>query len=220
MNRSKFYDTIKRTLFKGSLSISQMSGMEAIFNEYELRQLNNLEWLAYILATAYHETGRRMQPIYENLNYSAQGLADTFPVRCAISPKETPKKPNEKAIAIAHKPISIATYVYAGKNGNGDESSGDGWHYRGRGFSQTTGRSNYKWAGCENDPDKMLNLEVSVKTMFTGMIEGRYTGDRLSDFFNSNKHDSVMARKIINRLDRAELISTYYNEFHKALTQK
>lgn len=48
-----------------------------------------------------------------------------------------------KAAVLANKPEAMANFVYAGKNGNGDEASGDGWRYHGRGLIQTTGRRNY-----------------------------------------------------------------------------
>ena len=69
----------------------------------------------------------------ENLNYSAEGLLKTFP-----------KYFNEPtAREYARKPELIANHVYMNRMGNGDWQSGDGFKYRGRGFIQLTGRTNY-----------------------------------------------------------------------------
>jgi putative chitinase len=81
--------------------------------------------------------------LVENLNYSAQGLARTWPARFAVDPDATAKVPNAKAVALARNPVAIANNVYANRLGNGLEASGDGWLFRGRGPIQITGRSNY-----------------------------------------------------------------------------
>ena len=70
----------------------------------------------------------------ENLNYSADGLLRVFP---KYFTKET-------AAQYARKPEKIANKVYANRMGNGDEASGDGWRFKGRGAIGTTGRDNYK----------------------------------------------------------------------------
>ncbi|WP_134607351.1 glycoside hydrolase family 19 protein, partial [Pseudomonas aeruginosa] len=78
--------------------------------------------------------------LVENLNYSAQGLAATWPSRY----RGADGKPNALALNLARHPQAIANNTYASRNGNGDEASGDGWRYRGRGLLQITGRSNYR----------------------------------------------------------------------------
>lgn len=66
INRKNFYDQVRDKLFNGKLSQQQVEGMEAILNEWESRdELTDLRWLAYMLATVYHETARTMQPIEE-----------------------------------------------------------------------------------------------------------------------------------------------------------
>jgi putative chitinase len=64
INRKVFFDTVRALLFK-SLSQPQVNGMNAILDEWEKRPLIDLRWLAYMLATTYHETARTMQPIAE-----------------------------------------------------------------------------------------------------------------------------------------------------------
>lgn len=75
----------------------------------------------------------------ENLNYSAEGLLKTWPSH--FTPVE--------AQAYAHQPERIANRAYASRMGNGDEASGDGWRYRGRGLIQITGRAAYAQAAAD-----------------------------------------------------------------------
>ncbi|MDO8535144.1 MAG: hypothetical protein Q7S17_10455 [Xanthobacteraceae bacterium] len=64
IDRKAFY-TAARQIFGGSLSTGQVSGVEAILAEWERRELTDLRWLAYMLATVKHETAHTMQPIFE-----------------------------------------------------------------------------------------------------------------------------------------------------------
>lgn len=79
----------------------------------------------------------------ENFNYDAAGLARTWPNRYAVDPHAAVKVPNALAHKLNRNPQAIANNCYAGRLGNGDEASGDGWAYRGRGPIQVTGRANY-----------------------------------------------------------------------------
>ena len=96
----------------------------------------------------------------ENLNYSAQALANTWPKRFAIDPASTVKVPNELAKSIQKKPEKIANTVYANRMGNGDEASGDGYKYSGKGCIQLTGKENcqafFKAIGVSIDSDPSL----------------------------------------------------------------
>ena len=65
MNRKAFYDHIRKVMFSGIMSGKQVEGIEAILNEWEKRGLTDKRWLAYMLATTFHETARTMQPIEE-----------------------------------------------------------------------------------------------------------------------------------------------------------
>ncbi|RPY15074.1 glycoside hydrolase family 19 protein [Pseudomonas aeruginosa] len=95
------------------------------------------------LAQVGHESAQ-LTRLVENLNYSAQGLANTWPSRY----RGADGRPNALALNLARHPEAVANNTYANRNGNGDESSGDGWRYRGRGLLQITGRSNYRAAGA------------------------------------------------------------------------
>ena len=88
---------------------------------------------AHFFAQTAHESGN-FKAFSENLNYSAKGLRGIFG-------KYFPT--DALARAYERKPEKIANRVYANRMGNGDEASGDGWKFRGRGALQLTGKSNY-----------------------------------------------------------------------------
>jgi len=90
--------------------------------------------IASFIAQCSHESAH-FGVMVENLNYSAKGLVMTWPRRFT-----TPELANK----YARNPRMIANYVYANRIGNGDELSGDGWKFRGRGLIQLTGRYNYQ----------------------------------------------------------------------------
>lgn len=95
------------------------------------------EWLAQ----CGHES-QGFTRMVENLNYSAQAMAETWPGRYAVDPKAKKKVPNELAVKLHRKPEALANNVYANRLGNGDEASGDGWKHRGHGLIQLTGLDN------------------------------------------------------------------------------
>jgi putative chitinase len=88
----------------------------------------------HFFAQTAHETGN-FSTFSENLNYSADGLIKIFPNYFPA---------NALALGYARKPEQIANRVYANRMGNGNEKSGDGYKYRGRGAVQLTGKDNYK----------------------------------------------------------------------------
>lgn len=117
---------------KESILEKYVEPLNRICLEYGI--LDNHKRTAAFIAQIAHESGG-FNFTLENLNYGAKGLQSVF------------KKyyPTEKeALAHERKPEQIANKVYANRMGNGDESSGDGWRYRGRGLIQLTGKSNYE----------------------------------------------------------------------------
>ena len=78
VDRKEFYSQIRATLTKGGLSQPQVDGFEAILDEWERRNLHDLRWLAYILATAWHETAQHMQPIEEFGRGRGKAYAPTY----------------------------------------------------------------------------------------------------------------------------------------------
>lgn len=75
IDRKAFFDGVRARPFGGSLTEEQVNGMSAILDEWERRKLPDLRWLAYMLATAYHETAHRMQPITE---YGGRSYFDRY----------------------------------------------------------------------------------------------------------------------------------------------
>jgi putative chitinase len=113
-------------------------------------QINTPLRLAHFLAQCGHESGG-FRATQENLNYSAKGLAGIF------------KKyfPTEAAAApYARQPQKIASKVYGGRMGNGPESSGEGYKFRGRGYIQLTGKENYTAFGKSIGEDIISNPDV------------------------------------------------------------
>lgn len=106
----------------------------ASFNMYAVHfGINTPLRIAHFLCQTIWESNY-LKSVEENLNYSAQGLLKTFP---RYFTEETAKE-------YAHQPLRIANRVYAGRMGNGNEASGDGYKYKGRGFIMLTGKENYQ----------------------------------------------------------------------------
>jgi len=97
-------------------------------------EINTPLRLAHFLAQCGHESGG-FKVVNENLNYSAKGLLGVFK---KYFPDGT------KAALYERKPEKIANLVYGNRMGNGPETSGDGFKFRGRGYIQLTGKDNYK----------------------------------------------------------------------------
>ena len=198
----------------GRFKQAQVDGFNTLLAEARRREIDPRQF-AYVLATAWHETGGTMEPVSENLNYSATGLRRTF------SRYFTPAQAN----AYARKPKEIANRAYANRIGNGDEDSGDGWRFRGRGFVQITGRANYRQFSplvgidLEENPEAAQQPFTATLIIFEGMGRGMFTGKGLPDYINDRGVDYRNARRIVNGTDKAQKIATYAGWFEIALTQ-
>ena len=134
---------------------------EQLDRQLEIHGINTHLRCAHFLAQVLHESSR-LSRIRENLNYSKTGLRKTFP-RYFSEPE---------AADYARQPERIANRVYANRLGNGNEASGDGWRYRGRGLIQLTGKDNYQsfsdWVGDDvvTDPDKVATTYAVACAVF------------------------------------------------------
>jgi putative chitinase len=106
-------------------------------------EIDSPKRVAMFLAQCGHESGS-FSAVNENLNYKAESL-------CKVFHKYFPDM--DTANDYAKQPEKIANRVYGNRMGNGDEESGDGWRYHGRGLIQLTGRNNYDACGEALDVD-------------------------------------------------------------------
>lgn len=112
---------------------------------------------AFVAQTA-HESGG-YTALHENLNYKAESL-------CRVWPRYFN---SGNANDYAHQPEKIANRAYANRMGNGDEASGDGWKYCGRGLIQLTGKSNYQ-AFADSIQTDISEIPAFLQT-FEGAIQ-------------------------------------------------
>lgn len=109
----------------------------------------------------------------------------------------------------------------------GNTQPGDGYNFRGRGYVQLTGRTNYAKMDGElnlgttliDTPDKALDPEIAYQVMSVGMRNGFFTGHKLSDYISGSKCDYDNARRIINGLDQYQLIAGYAVQLEQILNQ-
>jgi putative chitinase len=142
--------------------IAQIPDTAARFN------ITNALRLAHFLSQCGHESGS-WKAVRENLNYSAKGLMGIFK---KYFPTAT------LATAYERQPEKIANRVYASRMGNGNENSGDGYKFRGRGYIQLTGKENYTRFDA-TVPESIVNDPDLVAT--------KYPLASAAFFFNSNK---------------------------------
>jgi len=116
----------------------------------------------------------------ENLNYSAKRMLEIFKSDFDTN-RDKWLSPEEKlkVNSLLGHPDKIANFVYANQNGNGNEDSGDGWKFRGRGIIQLTGRENYlKFSQFMKDPEIMTNPDL---------VATKYAFESAMFYFNSKK---------------------------------
>ena len=130
-----------------------IEAFDQLLPDYEI---NTPKRIAAFIAQCAHESGG-FKFLKENLNYKAESLMKTFPKY--FSDKDT-------ANAYAKQPVKIANRVYASRMGNGDEASGDGYKYCGRGLIQLTGKTNYDWFAAS------LEISASEASEYLETFEG------------------------------------------------
>lgn len=222
IDRQAFFP-LAAAILGGDITNTQKDGISAIIDEWDRRKLSDLRWLAYILATVHRETGGKYQPITESLNYSVEGLKSNFG-RHRISVEDAERFGRYEGHRAEQE--KIGEVLYGGEWGAknlGNTERGDGFKFRGRGLVQTTGRRLYRLFGQRlgidlvANPDRVLEMGLSVTILFDGMIEGLNTGKELADYFNDDRADWREARRIVNALDRADEIAETAKRYHAAL---
>lgn len=202
INRRFFFDTVRRDLFAGRLRPGQIDGLNAILDRFEeTLPEGDDRWLAYMLATAYHETAATLQPVRETL-----ALTD------------------EKAIAALDRAMASGRLKTVKTPYWRPDAEGKSW--LGRGFVQLTHRRNYEAMTNATGidliarPERAMEKDVAVTILFRGMIDGLFSGKCLKDYFAGDLEDWTGARRIINGLDRAALVAGYAKAFYAALSYR
>lgn len=147
--------------------------------------INNRLRLAHFLGQCAHES-RGFTRYYENLNYDMSRLI-------AVFPKYFQGVDMDKYIG---SPQAIANRVYADRMGNGDESSGDGYRYRGRGFIQLTGKNNYA-AFDKVVPDNIL-MNPDLVAIKYPLLSAAWFWDHVGANVPAGQDDGTSVTKKIN----------------------
>lgn len=203
MNREVFFHFIRNAPFGGRISTLQKQGLIMILDYWLKSGLVDVRWLAYMLATVFHETGKTMQPIRE-----AFGKTDAA------------------TIAALDRAFAAGKLKWVSKPYWRKDKTGFGWF--GRGLVQLTHYVNYARLGkllgipLDANPSLALQMDIALAIMFEGMTrgvssKGDFTGKSLEDYFNLTVDDPIGARKIINGTDKAKLIAGYHRNFLDAI---
>jgi putative chitinase len=193
-DRKHFFDTVRKDLFNGTLTQSQVDGMNYLLEVWEWAfETNNPNdgtmWLAYALATFYHETAYTMQPIEEYGRGSGKSYG---------------------------KPAGPYGQCYYGRGFvqlTWEENYKNGQKY----LKDRYGKD------CQIHPvaSNALDAETSALVSYDGMVYGWFTGVGLPKYLSKSKgiEDPVNARRIVNGTDKASTIAGYYWKFKSALKQ-
>jgi putative chitinase len=130
-----------------------------------------------------------LRRVEESLDYSAQRLRQAWPLRFPS---------DEVAARYAHNPAALANYVYGGRLGNGDEASGDGWRFRGRGLVLLAGRDNYaafaRAMGIDTVGAPDLLLDPAGAALSAAWFWQSHGLNELADLLDGDTHDGVFVQ--------------------------
>jgi len=190
INRQTFYAAVKLNLFK-TISEKQKQGMDAILDYWEANGYHDGRHLAYTFATIAWETDKTMQPIEEY----GKGKGKRY----------------GKKIKYSGEPYTTPDKIYYGRG-----HTQNTWFEIYDKLTKLAKKQGKDWDFL-NNPELLLQMEPSVWATFNAMEIGLYTGKKLSHYFNDNVTDPINARRVINSLDKAELIASYYHIFLDAI---
>jgi len=156
MNADQLSQALKMPIHKAA------DWVEALNLTFEAFGIKTPEQQASFLGQCAHESAN-FTALTENLNYKAEAL-------CKVWPKRFPTL--ESAQPYHRNPEKIANKVYSSRIGNGDEASGDGWKYRGRGLIQLTGKSNYEAFGKAIDVDVVSDPDLVETNIYAALSAG------------------------------------------------
>lgn len=191
INRDTFFYSIRQSLFKPGLKQKQVEGINAILDIWEARGLTDLRWLAYMLATCFHETAKTMQPIEEY----GKGKGYRY----------------GKKIKRSGIPYTSPDFLYYGR-GYVQLT----WYENYETMGRLLGINLLENPELALHPN--IAAQIMFEGMTKGNSHfGDFTGKSLENYFNDTKEDWVNARRIINGTDKAELIAGYGKKFYQAL---
>ena len=192
MNRQVFFSSIRKSLFDGRLNQSQVDGLTYKLNAWSRSELTDIRWLAYMLATSYHETAKTMQPIEE----IGKGAGRTY----------------GRKIKHSRQPYTHPDKIYYGR---GDVQLT--WYENYELMGRLLGIPLLEQPELALRPD--ISAKIMIEGMTKGRSSrGDFTGVSLENYFNATKDDPINARRIINGLDQASKIAGYYYKFLEAMT--
>ena len=179
MNSEQLAQALKITPMKAE------EWIDAINETFERFDISTPERQACFLGQCAHESGG-FATLKENLNYSAEGLTKVWPKRF----------PSLEAAQPYHRnPEKIANKVYADRMGNGDEASGEGFKYRGRGLIQLTGKDNYKACGDALGVDLVDDPDLVATPMYAALSAGWFWDkNHLNNFADANDMTGLTKR--------------------------
>lgn len=204
-----FFDSVRGSLFGGSMTPEQVDGQELLLQVCADFGLDPyVEQTAYVLASVYWETGQRMQPV-----------------------RETFANSDEQAIARLDRAWAKGQLGWVSEPYWRLDSNGKAWF--GRGHIQLTHPGNYRrqqnklkdlpqrppqapWR-VYDDPSNALHPFTGALIAVGGMRDGDFTGKKLKDYITSTKVDYADARRIVNGTDRAREIAGYAKKFEVAI---
>jgi putative chitinase len=179
MNSEQLAQALKITPIKAE------EWIDAINETFERFDISTPERQACFLGQCAHESGG-FATLKENLNYSAEGLTKVWPKRF----------PSLEAAQPYHRnPEKIANKVYADRMGNGDEASGEGFKYRGRGLIQLTGKDNYKACGDALGVDLVDDPDLVATPQYAALSAGWFWDkNHLNKFADANDMTGLTKR--------------------------
>ena len=171
----------KEQLAELHIGAEWLDGLNATFERFDI--MNPLRKAAFI-GQCGHESGN-FKMLTENLNYRAEALQKLWPKRFDAA----------KAQACARNPKLIANTVYSSRMGNRDEASGDGWRFRGAGFLQLTGHSNFWHASQALGEDFVMQPELVRTPKYAAMTAGWFwQTHRLNQYADSGDYLTLTKR--------------------------
>jgi putative chitinase len=172
----------KEQLARLKIGLEWVDALNATFDKFGI---STVQQQACFIGQCSHECGN-FRLLEENLNYRAETLMKLWPKRFDAA----------KAQACQRNPKMIANIVYSSRMGNRDESSGDGYRFRGRGCIQLTGHANYYHAGQACGVDFVMEPDLVATPMYAAMTAGWFWSTHNLNQYADTMDITTMTKKI------------------------